>query len=429
MLSAAKPSKAQTPTDRGRPTRGLLYSSALSAPASPALNTAPPTTLIRNAQVFAPEPLGPRQLLLAGGKIVWMAEMSAPAPSGLDVDSVDLQGLRLIPGLVDGHVHTTGGGGEGGFATRVPALPLSRYTGSGVTTVIGLLGTDDCARSVRELVATLYGLREEGLSAWGYCGGYHLPCATITGSVRADIAFIEPLIGVGELAISDHRSSQPTLDELLRVASEAHVAGLMSGKAGILHLHLGNGVRGLELIRQALDQAELPPRVYSPTHVNRRKALFDEALELAERGCHIDLTAFPVEDGEDAWTAAEGLQRYLASGLPAERISISSDAGGCLPCFDAKGQLCSMDIGSPGALLGTLRDCLAKGLALEQILPSMTCNPADLLRLRQKGRIAVGADADLVALDSEGRACDVWALGVRHLANGKLVRKGRFEQG
>ncbi|MBD8527084.1 beta-aspartyl-peptidase [Pseudomarimonas arenosa] len=391
------------------------------------MNTAPPLTLIRNAEVYAPEPLGPQQLLLAGGKIVWMAGMSAPTPSGVAAEAVDLQGLRLIPGLVDGHVHTTGGGGEGGFATRVPALPLSRYTHGGVTTVIGLLGTDDCARSVRELVATLYGLREEGLSAWGYCGGYHLPCATLTGSVRADIAFIDPLIGVGELAISDHRSSQPTLEELLRVASEAHVAGLMSGKAGLLHLHLGNGSRGLQLIRAALDQAELPARVYNPTHVNRRTALFEEALELAERGCHIDLTAFPVDEDEDAYTAAQGLQRYLASGLPADRISISSDAGGCLPCFDDKGQLCSMDIGSPGALLGTLRDCLTAGLPLEQILPSMTRNPALLLRLHSKGRIAVGADADLVALSASGTASDVWALGVRHVADGQLVRRGRFE--
>ena len=406
-----------------------MYSASLPAPRT-ALNTEsqPLLTLIRNADVYAPEPLGRQQLLLAAGKIVWLAATDAPAPSGLDATVVDLQGLRLLPGLVDGHVHTTGGGGEGGFATRVPGLPLSRYTQGGVTTVIGLLGTDDCARSIRELVASIYALREEGLSAWGYCGGYHLPPATLTGSVRADIAFIEPLIGVGELAISDHRSSQPTLDELLRVASEAHIGGLMSGKAGLLHLHLGNGRRGLELIRRALDQSELPARLFNPTHVNRRKALFDESLELAERGCHIDLTAFPVDEGEDAWTAAEGLRRYLASGLPAERISVSSDAGGCLPCFDEHGRLCHMDIGAPGALLETLRDCLAAGLGLEQVLPAITCNPADLLRLRGKGRIAVGAEADLLAIDAQGQASDVWALGVRHLANGQLVQRGRFEQ-
>src|SRR5690606_39548569 len=105
----------------------------------------------------------------------------------------------------------------------------------------------------------------------------------------------DALIGIGEVAISDHRSSQPTLDELLRLASEAHVAGLMTGKAGIVHLHLGDGARGLDLVRRALDGSELPPRVFHPTHVNRRRALFEESLELAGRGATIDVTAFPVE--------------------------------------------------------------------------------------------------------------------------------------
>jgi beta-aspartyl-dipeptidase (metallo-type) len=293
--------------------------------------------------------------------------------------------------------------------------------------VIGLLGTDDVARGTRELVATLHALREQGLGAWGYSGGYHLPPTTLTGSVRGDIVFAEPLIGVGEVAISDHRSSQPSLDELLRLASEAHVAGLMTGKAGIVHLHLGDGARGLALVRQALDGSELPPRVFNPTHVNRRKALFEEALALALRGCTIDITAFPVEDGEDAWSADEALLRYLDRGAPSERVTISSDAGGCLPCFDAEGRVCRMAVGDSGALLATLQALLARGLPLEQALPAFTSNPARLLRLAGKGRIAVGADADLVALDSEGDISDVFAGGVAHVRAGVLQRRGIFE--
>ena len=229
--------------------------------------------LIRNADVYAPQALGLRHLLIGGGKILWMGDAMPALPQVLEVRDIDLDGRRLIPGLIDGHVHVSGGGGEAGFATRVPAPLLSRYTLAGVTTVVGLLGTDDVSRSTAELLAHMYALREQGMSAWGYCGGYHVPPTTLTGSVRGDIAFVEPLIGIGELAISDHRSSQPTLDELLRLASEAHVAGLMTGKAGIVHLHLGDGARGLELVRQALDASELPPRVFQPTHVNRRKAL------------------------------------------------------------------------------------------------------------------------------------------------------------
>lgn len=384
--------------------------------------------LIRNADVHAPEPLGIRQLLLGGGKILWIGDDLPALPAALAVEAIDLDGRRLIPGLVDGHVHVTGGGGEAGFATRVPAPMLSRYTRAGVTSVVGLLGTDDVARGTGELVASIHALREQGLNAWGYSGGYHLPPTTLTGSVRGDIVFSDVLIGVGEVAISDHRSSQPSLDELLRLASEAHVAGLMTGKAGVLHLHLGDGPRGLELVRQALDGSEIPARVFNPTHVNRRKALFEQALELARRGCCIDITAFPVEDGEDAWSAADALLRYLDSDAPAANVSISSDAGGCLPCFDSEGRVAHMEVGESGALLATLNALLARGLPLAQALPAFTSNPARLLRLAGKGRIAVGADADLVALDAQGAASDVLIGGVVHLRDGELQRRGIFER-
>jgi beta-aspartyl-dipeptidase (metallo-type) len=387
-----------------------------------------PLQWLRNADVYAPQALGMRHLLLGGGTVLWMGDSEPALPDAFGIETLDLEGARLIPGFIDGHVHVSGGGGEAGFATRVPAPLLSRYTTAGVTTVIGLLGTDDVSRGTAELLSHVYALREQGMGAWAYCGGYHLPPATLTGTVRGDIAFAEPLIGVGEVAISDHRSSQPTLDDVLRLASEAHVAGLMTGKAGIVHLHLGDGARGLELVRQALDQSELPPRVFQPTHVNRKKALFEEAIALAKRGCHVDITAFPVEEGEDTWPAAEALLRYLDSGAPPERVSISSDAGGCLPCFDADGRVCGMDVGHSGALLDTLNALLARGLPLARALPAFTSNPADLLRLPGKGRIEPGADADLVALDGDGAAHHVWLGGVVHVRAGEAVRRGMFER-
>jgi beta-aspartyl-dipeptidase (metallo-type) len=383
--------------------------------------------LIRNASVFAPEAMGLRQLLVGGGKILWIGSADEPAPAVAGLDVVDLCGKRLIPGLIDGHAHVTGGGGEGGFATRVPPVPLSRFTTAGVTTVIGVLGTDDLARTPGELLASVYALREQGLGAFAWSGGYHLPPVTLTGSVRGDIVYLDPVIGVGELAISDHRSSQPTFDEFLRVASDTHIAGLMTGKAGVLHLHLGNGRRGLELVRRALDETELPARVFHPTHINRRKALFEEALALARRGCTVDITAFPVDEGEDAWSAAEAWERYHAAGAPAERLTISSDAGGCLPTFDHDGRMCRMDVGSARALLDTVRELLARGHALETVLPAFTRNIARHLRLRGKGEIAIGADADLVALDAAGHVADVMAQGVWHVRDSEVLRMGLFE--
>lgn len=386
--------------------------------------------LIRNASVFAPEALGRRDLLVGGGRLLWIGEDADAAGVRLPMAaSVDLQGRRLLPGLVDGHAHLAGGGGEAGAHSRVPAPPLSRYTLAGVTSVVGVLGTDDTTRSPRELVATVNGLRNEGLCAWAHTGGYHLPVATLSGSVRDDIAFIDCIIGVGELAISDHRSSQPTLDELLRVAADAHVGGLLTGKAGILHLHLGDGARGLALVREALDCSELPARVFNPTHVNRRKALFEEALQLARRGCSIDITAFPVADGEDAWPADEALLRYLDSGAPPERITVSSDGGGCLPHFDADGRVERMAVGSPGSLAETLGALLRRGQPLERVLPAFTANAAALLRLPGKGRVAAGMDADFLVLNEEHRVSDVMLQGRWFVRDGQAVRRGTFEEG
>lgn len=384
-------------------------------------------TLLRNVEIYAPEPRDARHLLVGGGKVLWMGRDAPGLPSSLGVVERDFGGRRLIPGLVDGHVHLTGGGGESGPESRVPPLSLTRFTRGGVTTVVGVLGTDDVTRTTGALVAAARGLVAEGLSAWCHTGGYHLPPTTLTGSVRGDIVHVDRIIGVGEVALSDHRSSQPTTDELLRLASEAHVAGLMTGKAGILHLHLGDGPRGLHLINDALDHSELPPRVFNPTHVNRRRALFEEAMQLAERGSWIDLTAFPVGAEEDAWSAEDGLLRYLGAGLPPDRVTVSSDGGGCLPVFDGDGRVTDMEIGSPGALAAALRTLLERGQPLERVLPAFTSNPADLLRLADKGRIEAGGDADLVILNPNGELTDVMAMGRWHVVDGRAVVHGTFE--
>jgi beta-aspartyl-dipeptidase (metallo-type) len=367
--------------------------------------------LLRNLDVFAPEPLGVNHLVVAGEQIVWLGPELPELPGALGVETIDFDGRRAIPGLMDGHVHVTGGGGESGPESRVPPLAVGDITGGGITTVVGLLGTDDTTRDTASLLATTRGLVSEGVSAYCLTGGYHLPLVTLTGDVRGDIVHIDRIIGVGEVAISDHRSSQPSLRELLRVAADAHVAGMMAGKAGILHLHLGDGPRGLDMVEEALATSELPARVFNPTHVNRKKALMEQAIALAREGCTIDLTAFPVADGEDAWSAADGLLRYLDDGAPPEHVTVSSDGGGCLPEFDDHGRVVRMDIGRPHALVGTLKALLDSGQPLERVVPAFTSNVARILRLPHKGRLGAGQDADLVVLDEHGNISDVMARG------------------
>lgn len=384
--------------------------------------------LLTNAQVFAPEDLGFQHILVGGGRILGISDdKSTLAAAG--ASELDLGGCRVIPGFIDGHAHVTGGGGEAGFSTRVPPVPLGSFTTAGVTSVVGVLGTDDTTRDTRALLAQTRALREEGLGAWCHTGGYHVPPVTLTGSVRDDIVFLDPVIGVGELAISDHRSSQPTLSELLRIASDAHVAGMLAGKAGILHLHLGDGERGMDLIRRALDASELPARVFNPTHVNRRKKLFDEALELARRGCTIDITAFPVAEDEDAWAADIALCKYIELGLPTDKVTLSSDGGGCLPIFNAQGEMLQMDIGRPSSLIETLQKLLGNGHSLQSVLPAFTSNVADILRFSDRGRIRNAAVADLIVLDADDRIRDVMVGGIWHVSEGEQKVFGQFEAG
>jgi beta-aspartyl-dipeptidase (metallo-type) len=202
----------------------------------------------------------------------------------------------------------------------------------------------------------------------------------------------------------------------------------MTGKAGIVHLHVGDGPRGLELVRRALSESELPPSVFNPTHVNRRKGLFEEALGLARQGCVVDITAFPVDEGEDAWSAPEALSRYLEAGLPPERVTISSDGGGCLPVFDADGRVSAFDVGRATAMAAALRELLNCGQPLERVLPAFTSNPARLLLLPRKGRLTPGSDADLVVLDEQGEVRDVMAHGRWHVLAGHPKVRGLFEQ-
>lgn len=382
-------------------------------------------TLLSDADLYAPEPRGRCDLLLGGGKVLAIGPAGGLSSSICGAEHVSLGGARVIPGLIDGHVHVTGGGGESGPGTRVPPIFLSALTAAGVTTCVGVLGTDGTTRTMRSLVAKTLALRAEGLSAFCYTGSYEVPVKTLTGSVRDDIVFVDPIIGVGELAISDHRSSQPTFDEVLRIAADCHVAGLMSGKAGVLHLHLGDGPRGLALVSRALDETELPARVFHPTHVNRQRRLMEEAIALAKRGVTVDVTAFDPE--EDGVSVEEVVERWWREGLPPQRLTVSSDGAGCLPAFDAEGRVVRMGVGEPATLATAVRALLQRGVPLADLLPPFTSNVATALRLSHKGRIGVGADADLVVLDEAGGVRDVIALGRFMWRDGRRVVSGTFE--
>lgn len=386
--------------------------------------------LIKEVELYCPERLGRGDILLAGDKIAWVGE-SFPGKGLPDLEVIDGSGKIAVPGFVDGHVHIAGGGGEGGFSTRTPAVVLSDLIEAGVTSVIGVLGTDSTCRYPGELLAKARSLREEGLSAWALTGSYAIPVKTLTGSVQDDLVLIDLFVGVGEVAISDHRSSQPTLDELTKLAASAHVGGMIGGKSGVINVHLGDGPSMLSPIRAIVDTTELGLGQFLPTHVNRNPELFEDCIDYALSGGMVDLTTSTtpqfLEEGEVK--CSQGLRRLLDSGVPSDRITFSSDGQGSLPSFDSTGAFTGLSIGTSRSLFPEVRDSvLVEGIPMETAIQVITTTPASVYRLPRKGRIAKGYDGDLVLLDKGDLSISsVFAMGKTVVRGGRAVVKGRFE--
>jgi beta-aspartyl-dipeptidase (metallo-type) len=385
--------------------------------------------LIQNAEVYAPNFLGRKDILLAASKILAIDDKIDP-PAGLEVKVIDATGLKLVPGFIDAHVHIAGAGGEGGPATRTPEMQLSEMISAGVTTVIGCLGTDGFARSVDSVLMKVKALRAEGVSAWMYTGAYQVPTPTITGDVARDILMIEEIIGVGEVAISDHRSSCPSSKELTRLTAHARVAGMLSGKAGILNIHMGDAKDPFKPLYKVVENSEMNLRQFLPTHINRNDYIFEDAKIYGKNG-YLDITtsSYPYYPDEEI-KPATALRLLLEAGIPIEHITFTSDACGSLPGFDpVTGELIKVETGLPSANLRELRDAvLIEGLPLDTALKVLTSNPATILKLKQKGRIAKGMDADLVLLNENLDIHSVIALGQLVVDAGVLLKKGMYEK-
>lgn len=359
-------------------------------------------TLIKNAEVFAPRGLGRCDVLVAGDRVVKIdQQLSLPDNIG---QVVDADGAWLMPGLVDTLVHISGGGGEGGFGSRTPELDIREAFAAGVTTVIGALGTDATARTLNELFGKAKALEAQGITCFMQTGSYQVPVNTLTGSVRSDIMLIDNIIGVGELAISDHRSSHPTRDELIRIAADARVAGLLSGKGGVVSIHVGDGAGRLQPLFDVVEHSEIPITQFYPTHMNRNHSLLEHGVAFARAGGFIDFTTSTTEEilASGEMRASKALALALEQGAPIDQLTFSSDAQGSLTNFCDLGELQDIEVGSIASLFEEFRRTVQdEGVELSRALQAVTSNPARALGLKRKGQVASGRDADLMLVDPE----------------------------
>jgi beta-aspartyl-dipeptidase (metallo-type) len=360
--------------------------------------------LIENGEVYAPQRLGQRSVLLADSHIAAVGRVNrAPLEAlGVEHEVIDAEGCLVTPGWIDPHVHLLGGSGEEGFSTQTPEFFVDEIVRHGFTTVVGCLGVDTTMKTMAGLLGKAKALEEEGLNAKVWTGGYNVPPTTILGSPRDDIMFIDEVIGVGEVAIADKRGMEPEPRELARLMTDAYVGGALAKKAGLTHFHVGEGKRRLERLRQVIDEFEVEPSWIYATHIERSEELMREAITLAHRGAAVDIDTV---DGD----LAKWVRFYFENGGDPDQLTVSSDAS----------------INSPRAFAEQVCDCLLHhGFRIEQVLPLVTSNTARILRLDEKGTLERGKIADVLVMERDTlRLRYVWSKGRCMVRDGELVAR------
>lgn len=380
--------------------------------------------LLKGGFCYVPENIGRKDILVAYGKVCRIEDEISP--DGLwNLEIIDCSSRVVCPGFIDQHVHITGGGGEEGPCSRIPEIMAGEIAAAGVSTLVGVLGVDNVTRNIASLLAKARGLQSEGINSYIYTGSYSVPTTTLTGKVLNDIVFIDKVLGVGEIAISDYRSTHQTIQLLKELAWEAKVGGMIGGKAGVMHIHVGDGREGLKPLFGLLEDSDFPLDMFVPTHLNRNRNVFHQALEFARMGGNVDFTA-----GEKTGTGLsvpDAVELFIKNGVSMERITISSDGNGSIP----SGNGGETGVGNIMRLFDDIRSCiLDKEINMAQALKTVTANVARILKLYPlKGTIRVNSDADILVLNSSDLSLDTMLInGELFVKDGIVLKKGRYEK-
>lgn len=382
-------------------------------------------TVIEGGHVFVPQDIGVADILICNDRIIGIGKniVSDTLSSHAAIEKIHAHGKIVTPGIVDQHIHIIGGGGEGSFKTRTPEVMLGSLLQGGVTTVVGLLGMDSTTRSIENLLAKTKALREEGMMAYCLTGSYDYPSPTLTSSVKKDIVFINEVLGV-KLALSDHRAPLIRKDELKQLASDVRVAGMLSGKNAYIKLHMGDGKQRVSLVREILEETEIPIMHFRPTHVGRCLHLFDEAMEFAKQGGIIDITA---GDATNAISFSKLIELLKENDVPLTRVTMSSDGGGSWSHYDENGLLQKIGCFPYNTVHKTMQTLIQSNiLGIEDAVSLATRNVARALGI-PRGVLTHGGYADILILDENFEIETLLVGGKRGIENGTLKLKGTYE--
>lgn len=390
--------------------------------------------LIKNAELYTPQYNGFGNILIINDKIAGIgADVSIPdwAKKSFDCLEIDARHHFVSPGLIDAHVHITGGGGEAGFHTQVPPLPLSVPISGGITTIGGLLGTDGITRTVENVLAKACSLEEEGLSTFIMTGGYPFPSPTLTGSIQRDFAFIHK-VRAGKVALADHRVAPVSAEQLARLATDVRVGGMLRGFVGMLIMHIGASKEALSCVFEMIDKCPYLTCHLIATHINRSSLVFGQAEDLARRGGYMDISSGLSEKnlGSDCIKPAKAIAKAIHDSVPLNNILMSSDGFGSAARYDDKGNVEGLTASDLHTLASEVRDLvLEEKLSFETALRPVTSSAAKAFSLYPaKGLLAAGSDADILIWDKDYRPDTVFAKGRLMMKNKEILVRGTFEK-
>ncbi|WP_433085553.1 allantoinase AllB [Dactylosporangium sp. CA-052675] len=395
------------------------------------------TFSLRSRQVYLPG--GPRAATVTvhDGRIVAVGDYAADG----DGPVTDLEGLSLLPGLVDTHVHVNEPGRTEweGFATATRAAAAG-----GVTTIV------DMPLNSLPPTTTVAALREKQAAARGRC---HVDVGFWGGAVPGNAADLAPLHEAGVFGFKSFLADSgvpefPPLDPaglaeafaavdalfIVHAEDPARLHDARPSRAYADFLASRPAAAEVSAVDTALETARATGRRVHILHLSAadalgslRRARGDGVRATAETCPHyLTLDAAAVPDGATEFKCCPpirdaGNQDRLWGGLADGTISlVVSDHSPSTPHLKRRdsgdfaaawGGIASLQLGLP-AVWTAARE---RGFTLADVVRWMAAGPADLVGLRRKGRIAPGADADLVAFDPEAAfTVDPAALHHRH---------------
>ena len=315
-----------------------------------------------------------------------------------------------------------------GPESRTPEAKLYELIEGGITTLVGLRGTDDVSRSLENLLTKLRGLENEGLTTFMWSGSYTIPTKTLIqdGDIKKDIMLIDKIIGV-KGCLSDHRSSIPSIHKISKLISDCRVGGLISGKAGKAYFHVGNDKEKLNLLFKIVNETSVPINSIYLTHMGRNKELLIEGEKWIRKGGYIDFTSDSDYNKDQQATNA---LLYLAQNEQNDfrLISISSDSYGSFPKFDRDGNLISYSYGKPNSVFLQIKKLIKKhNWSIEKAFSLATSNISNFLKFKKKGELKEKFDADILIIDFQSFDIDYVLSRGEILKNTTWIKKGMFD--